>query len=564
MTKLGDEGQPLAESSLESSSKELSGATFGAMAGVVLSRFSGIIRQQILSFVFGAGLATDAFNIAARYPNSLRDLLADGALSSAFTKSLVEAKMQGRNAELRLIAVVTAFFGIITLALAILGCVFAEPFMRATTSEAFISRGGLPLATNLFRILAFYLPIAMFSASAMAILGVYRQTFKATFASAFFNVGNIAGALILAPIFAWLGQNPIYGLATGAIAGGFFQFLYSARPLSTLGLLVAPRISWSDIFSFRPLRDVLFMMGPRALSQGAMVIALFINTLLASQGNGTITYISNAQTIILVPVGLFGVASGFSSLPVLTEAATEPGGKRFANLLGQSISGAMWLSFFSLVAFSLLATPFCSVLFAHGKFTHADAIATATAVCAYGIGIVFNSASKVVQQGFFALGQTRQVVINSLVYLSVNATLSWYFSQFDDGPVPFGLSNSIAAACDFSLNVFFLRKLCHKRNIDLFLHSAKTGFSVPRILLLSTLAFPIAIAGIIWSTHITNYAMLIFPNQKLIVINLALLTIGGSLFVMMFFAATKLFGPAAILEFQNRYVNKLKRSIWRR
>jgi putative peptidoglycan lipid II flippase len=563
MTKLGREGQPLAESSLESSSKELSGATVGAMAGVVLSRFSGIIRQQILSFVFGAGLATDAFNIAARYPNSLRDLLADGALSSAFTKSLVEAKLQGRAAESKLIAVVTAFFGCVTLALAILGCTFAEPFMRATTSEAFVARGGLPLATNLFRILAFYLPIVMFSASAMAILGVYRQTFKATFASAFFNVGNIAGALILAPIFAWFGQDPIYGLATGAIAGGFFQFIYSARPLRELGLLVRPKIAWRDLTDFRPLRDVLFMMGPRALSQGAMVLALFINTLLASKGNGTITYISNAQTIILVPVGLFGVASGFSSLPVLTEAANEPGGQRFANLLGQSISGAMWLAFFSLVAFALLATPFCSVLFAHGRFTHADAIATATAVCAYGIAIVFNSASKVVHQGFFALGQTRQVVINSLIYLAVNTTCSWYFSKFDSGPVPFGLSNSLAAACDFSLNVFFLHKICGKKDINLFLHSAKAGFSIPRIAVLSALAFPLAIGGIVWASRITNYATLAFPNIGLLVTNLCLLAIGGTIFLATFLVATKLFGPPAISTFQQKLFRKIEHKIRR-
>ena len=561
MTKQGSNGQPLSPIDLENSSKELSGATFGAMAGVVLSRLSGVIRQQILSFVFGAGMATDAFNIAARYPNGLRDLLADGALSSALTKSLVDAKASGRDAERKLIAVVTGFFAIITLVLALIGFAYAEPFMRLTTSQAFQNRpGSLKLATNLFRMMVFYLPIVMFTASSMAILGVYRQTFRATFASSFFNIGNIVGAIALAPLFYWLGQDPIYGLASGAILGGLFQFLFSARPLKKIDLLVMPKVGWNDVVGYKPLREVLSIMAPRAISQGAMIIALFVNTLLASGGNGTITYISSAQTIILVPVGLFGVASGFSSLPVLTSAANESGGQRFSILLGQSVASAMWLAFFSVISFALLAGPFCATLFAHGRFTQHDAAATAAAVCAYSIGVVFNSSSKVLQQGFFALGKTQQVVINSLIYLAVNATLSFLLSQLSNGPVPFGISNSIAAFTDFSLNFYFLHRICNSRNINFFEHAAATGFSLKRIAMITALTFPIALAGIAisWRWEIFATAFHAIPPFFL---HLSGLAIGGFLLLILFAFLTHKYGPPSLYDFQKRNLQKVARRL---
>jgi putative peptidoglycan lipid II flippase len=548
-------------SDLNSSSKELSRSTFAAMAGVVLSRLSGVIRQQVLSFVFGAGMATDAFNIAARYPNGLRDLLADGALSSALTKSLVDAKAQGRDAERKLIAVVTAFFGLVTLALALLGFAFARPFMELTTSSAFQARpGSLNLATNLFRIMVFYLPIVMFTASAMAILGVYRQTFKATFASSFFNIGNIFGAIALAPLFFWLGHNPIYGLAVGAILGGVLQFIFSARPLKQINLLVPPKMRWSDVLTYKPLKDVLVLMGPRALAQGAMILALFINTLLASSGDGTITYISAAQTIILVPVGLFGVASGFSSLPVLTEAASLKGGEKFAALLSQSAASALWLSFFSVVSFALLSAPFCATLFAHGNFTEQDAVATATAVCAYSIGVVFNSTSKVLHQGFFALGQTQQVVINSVVYLSVNATLSFLFSRIDNGPIPFGLSNSLAAMADFALNTYFLHRICKARGINFFTHAKANGFSPKRILKIILITFPIALSGIALARN-WGFVTAQFPHVPNFFLHVMGLILGGLLLIPLFIVSTRFFGPESVQSFLHSGLRKIAKKL---
>lgn len=538
-------------------SRELSLATFGAMAGVVLSRLSGVIREIVLSIVFGAGLATDAFYTTYRYANSMRDLLAEGALSSAFTKSLVEAKARSRDAERALIGVVLGFFGLVTLLLAILGFAFARPLLALITEDSFIARGGLEPATPLFQILVFYLPITMLSASAMAILGTYRRTFHATFASAFFNLGTIAGALLFAPAFSHFGHDPILGLATGALVGGALQFLSQAIPLRRMGLLPAPNLSFRILARSRELRDVLKMMGPRALAQGNLTIALLINTMLATAGQGTMTYISKATMLVLVPVGLFGVAAGFASLPVLSEAVTQRDGRRFTRLLEQSLNGSLWLAFFSIVGFAMAALPFLGLFFEHGRFTRADAVGTAMAVCAYSVGVFFNSGSKVLQQGFFALGHTRQVVFNSLIYLAINAVCSYTFSRFDDGPVPFGLANSLATCADFSLNLFFLERICRKNGFSFRELARERGFRIRRVVALAVLAFGIAGAGIVWARSTDDVVLALTGFSHGFVLDFALFCGAGMLGLPLVLGCTLAWGPAHLRELLVKVLRRL-------
>jgi putative peptidoglycan lipid II flippase len=53
-------------------------------AATMTSRLLGLVRDQVLAFLFGAGDQMDAYNIAFRIPNLVRDLFAEGAMSAAF------------------------------------------------------------------------------------------------------------------------------------------------------------------------------------------------------------------------------------------------------------------------------------------------------------------------------------------------------------------------------------------------------------------------------------------------------------------------------------------------
>lgn len=485
------------ENSNSSERSSLARRSAFASLGVLLSRFSGVFRSQVVNAVFGASTRLDAFNVALRFPSVLRDLFAEGALSSAFTKELVEAQGRGHANARSLVGVVSGFFLCVTLIIAILGAIFAEPIVSAVTSEAFHARGGFELAVDCFRILVFYLPIAMLSALAMSLLGNRGQTFRATIASAFFNVGTIAGALSggsLAQLFGW---DPVLGLAFGTLAGGLLQFVYQLMPLVRDGLFPWPCLSPWAWWSRPELRSMMLMMAPRAVSQGALSLALFVNTHFATAaGEGAITYITNAQVIILVPVGLFGVAASFASLPMLAQAVQEGDGKRLGVLLSDSLGSAVWLSWLSLLAFATLAVPFCVALLEHGKVTPLDSVQNGVAVCAYAIGMVFNSGSKVLMQGFYALNDVRRSMINAFIYLSVNASLSaWLAPRY--GIIGLGLSNSISAALDFVFNWYFLNRVATQRSLPLdSLHGVGGKRLRVQLVFLGCTAFVVGLTGV--------------------------------------------------------------------
>lgn len=530
-----------------------------ASLGVLLSRLSGIFRAQVVNAVFGASTRLDAFNVALRFPSVLRDLFAEGALSAAFTKEVVEAESNG-DAQLRsLVSVVCGFFLCVTLFISLLGWWYADPIIQSVSSEAFHQRGGFALAVGCFRILVFYLPIAMISAVAMSLLGTRGQTFRATIASAFFNVGTISGAVLGGTFAAGWGVEPILGLAYGTLAGGFFQFLYQVTPLVRDGVFPWPQFSPLAWLQCRPLRSILVMMGPRAVSQGALSLALFINTHFATAaGEGAITYITNAQVIILVPVGLFGVAAGFASLPVLSKAVQERQMDRFGLLMSDSLQSAFWMSWLSLLAFALMGVPFCVALLEHGKVTPMDSVQNAVAVSAYSIGMLFNSGSKVLMQGFYALNDVRRSMLNAFIYLMINATLSALLApRF--GILGLGLSNSLAASVDFTLNWIFLRRVAVRSGFEVdALHGPTGRWLRSQLLVLSALAFVIGLAGVfaaqtVWSPE--SPAWHLFAGQRLLKA-LGWLVVLGCVWGAISLIAVSQFGPEPLKKLLRRVLRR--------
>lgn len=432
--------------------------SFSAILGTAVSRLSGVLRVIIINAIFGAAMMTDAFNAAFRFPNSLRDLFADGALSSAFMKILVDMEPEGLLFTQNYISLVTGFFFSVTFILALLGAVYALPIMQFISGGEFAARGGLLVATHLFQILVFYLPLTMLNAIAMAILGVRGHNFRAMNSSIWLSIGMIFGALALRPLAEYCGLAGIYGLAWGAMLGAVLQLLYQLQPLLRLQLFPWPNFNFKSWWQSSHLREVLKLMAPRAYGQGAMVIALMVNTYFAIRvSEGALTYVTTAVLIIQVPIGLFGVASGFATLPMLTKYINEKKSKDFQNWLKNSIQSAVWLSAATVIGIAFLMLPAYVLIFQHGKITFLDAIKNTEAICAYAMGIIFAVQAKILLSGLYAVKETRQIVINSSVYLIVNVILSATLSpQF--GLIGLGISFASATAIDCLLNYWGLRR----------------------------------------------------------------------------------------------------------
>lgn len=477
-------------------SKQLTKSSFAAIGGVLISRLSGVIRQIIVNATFGTGFAMDAFNAAFRFPNGLRDLFADGALSTAFIKVLVDAKEKGEEEEKKLISIVIGFFLCVTLLIAFLCAIYSYEFMNFISDKKYKNSENVFLASNLFKILAFYLPITMLNAVAMSSLGVLGKTFRATNSTLFVSVGMILGSVLFAPIFHNLHFNSIFGLAFGAMLGALFQMVYQFIPLFKLKLITTPNFNFYTWKNYKPLKEVLLLMGPRALGQGALTIALLINTMFALQvGQGVLTYVVTAVLIIQVPIGLFGVATGFASLPILTRAINAKEYNKFSKLLVDSFESTLWLALFTTIAFALFIVPFYNFLFQHGKIQFHDTIQNSITVCAYSIGVLFSSGSKILLNGFYTLNKTRQVVYNAVVYLAVSAFLTSLLAP-KLGILGLGISFGTSSAVDFFMNVFFLKKLYSKKTQGYSPYSAGGRFFAIKIALFSISSYAIGLFGV--------------------------------------------------------------------
>jgi putative peptidoglycan lipid II flippase len=518
--------------------EETAGSSFAAMAGVLFSRASGVIRTIVVNSMFGVATTLDAFNAAFRLPNSLRDLFADGALSAAFMSALVDEKQKGLDQEKKLISIVLGFFGVVTLLLACLGMIFATPIMNLITEINFKLSGGLPIAAKLFQLLIFYLPLTMVNAVIIAILGVHGHSFRAMNGSLFLSVGMIFGAVVLAPLYKSLGWLEIYGLALGALLGAILQMFYQMQPLFNLKLIPAPNLNPKAWLHYSPLRKILTQMTPRALGQGALVLTLSINTYFATQiGTGFLTYIVTAVTIIQVPIGLFGVATGFVALPALVLTLHKKDTISFSRLLVEGLRTSFWLASFTTICFAILILPFYIVLFQHGKITFQDSIYNSIAICIYSTGIILASGNKVLINTLYALDATRQLIYNALVYLILNTCLNLLLvPKF--GLVGIGFSFGVATSVDFWLNYFTIKRYFRKRNFTGSPYMLGGEFFTYKILLLNIFNFAICFFGIWLIETKWVYASLSFGKSLII------LALGGGVIASLFLITIFKFGPS--------------------
>jgi putative peptidoglycan lipid II flippase len=539
-------------------SKQLAKKSFAAIGGVLLSRVSGVIRTIIVNSYFGAGLAMDAFNVAFRLPNGLRDLFADGALSAAFITVLVDAREKGIEEEKKLISIIIGFFITVTLLISVLCAVFSYEFMYLISHDEFTNNGSLNLASNLFKILAFYLPITMLNSVAMASLGVLGKNFRATNGSLFLSVGMISGALIFAPFFHHINIESIYGLALGAMLGAVLQLLYQFIPLVQMGLIKYPNFNINEWINFKPLKKVLYLMAPRALGQGALTIALLINTSFALQiGKGVLTYIVTAVTIIQVPIGLFGVATGFAALPVLSKTIHENNLEKFSKLFVDSLETAIFLALLTTAAFALFIVPFYHILFEHGKITYSDTIQNSIAVCIYSIGIMFSSGSKVLLNGFYTLNKTRQMVYNAIFYLCISAYLSSTLAP-KIGLIGLGLSYGASTCVDFFMNYFFFKKLYQQKNANQSPYIAGGKFFTYKIIFYSLLSFLFSISGVEFINIFWKNLYFYIGSNLNYINSIIFLTIGGFFYLICCIIFIIFFGPKQIKNMLYSALNKFR------
>ncbi len=419
------------------------------------SRVLGVVREQVLAAMFGAGNAMDAYNVAFRIPNLVRDLFAEGAMSSAFVPTFTRhLANEGRPAAWRLGNNVINALLVITGVLVLLGILFATPLVGAFASEYADVPGKLALTTQLTRIMLPFLTFVAVAAAVMGMLNSLHQFFVPALSPAMFNVATIVCAVTLVPLMPRLGLPPIAAIAIGTLVGGAAQLAVQWPLLRREGFAWRPVLDWRD----PGLRRVLVLMGPGTIGLAATQVNVFVNTVLATgQGTGAVSWLNLAFRLMYLPIGLFGVSIATATLPAVSRRAADRDLAGVRTTVADGLSLMMMLNVPATVGLVVLSTPIVRIIFERGRFTAADTIATAAALNYYAFGLLGYSVVRIASPTFYALGRNRTPVQVSIATVVANVVLNVTLVRLL-GYRGLALGTSLAALFNASVLLVLLRR----------------------------------------------------------------------------------------------------------
>ncbi len=392
---------------------------------VLCSRVLGLAREQVFAALFGGGLLLDAFTVAFRIPNLLRDLFAEGALSTAFVTTFSRTFQQDGAAQAFRLASRVATLAIVAIsAITILGILFAPQLVGVLAPGFDASKAALTV--TLTRIMWPFILLVSVSALVMGLLNARNVFGIPAMASSFFNLGSIVGGVAvgwwLDPYF---GPRGLMGMAVGTLIGGAMQLGMQLPALRRLGYVFRPEFTWRD----PRVREVLRLMGPSVIAGASTQVNVMINSVFASElGNGPPSWLSIAFRLMQLPLGVFGVALSTVALPLLARLAAAGNEDGFRSELARGIRLAFLMTIPSTMGLIVLAEPIISVLYQHGRFTAEQTHGAAGALQYYALGLAGYASLKVLVNAFYALDMRRTPMFVSFAAVGLNLLLNGLFT----------------------------------------------------------------------------------------------------------------------------------------
>ena len=422
---------------------------------VLCSRVLGLAREQIFAALFGGGRVMDAFTIAFRIPNLLRDLFAEGALSTAFVTVFTRtATLQDSGAEWRL-ANKVATLAVVTLSAITLFGIITAPWLVALLAPGF-DPAKAALTVTLTRIMWPFILLVSLAALVMGMLNARDVFGMPAMASSFFNLGSIVAGVMLGY---WLdphfGPRAILGLAIGTLIGGGLQLLVQLPALGREGYRFRPDVRWRD----PGVRAILRLMGPSVVAASTTQVNVLVNSVFASElGDGPTFWLTVAFRLMQLPLGIFGVALGTVALPLLARMAATGNTAAFRSELARGMRLAFLMTIPASIGLMVLAEPIISVLYQHGRFGAYETAESAGALRFYAIGLCGYAALKVLVNAFYALDRRKTPMLVSFVAVALNLVLNWIFTrQLGWGHRGLAFSTACVASSNFLILYFLMR-----------------------------------------------------------------------------------------------------------
>jgi putative peptidoglycan lipid II flippase len=427
-------------------------------AATMASRLLGVAREIVLARLFGAsaGPAMDAFNVAFRIPNLVRDLFAEGAMTAAFVPTFTRTlEARGREAAWRLGNLTLNALLLVTGVLVVVGIVFADPITRAIAGDEFTAvEGKLALTTQLTQIMLPFLTTVAIAVAMMGMLNALRHFFIPALSPAMFNVATIFSAVAIVPLMPLIGLPPIAGIAIGTLLGGLGQIALQWPALHREGFRYRPVLDFKD----PEVREILRLMGPATVGLAAVQINVFVNTYLATtQEQGALSWLGFAFRLMYLPIGLFGVSIATASLPDISRHSAAEDRAAIRGIVARGLRMMLMLNVPATMGLMVLSLPIVELLYERGAFVSRDSAGTAAALMFYAPGLLGYSAVKIAAPTFYSLRDSRTPVLVSVGSVVANLVLNLILVRVM-GFRGLALGTAIAAVLNATLLLFFLSR----------------------------------------------------------------------------------------------------------
>ena len=426
-----------------------------------LSRLLGFVRDICLAQFVGAGAAADAFLVAFKLPNLFRRLTADGAMTNAFLPVFASVRQtQGRDAALILAVEVQTMLFLVLSAIVILGEVFM-PSVIALLAPGFVSEPSLYEDTiALARITLPYLPMISLVALWAAVTNAHNRFFGGAVAPVILNICLIGGALLI-PIISAVSPADHLSVFTIAMPISIAVLIAGTAQMMLMQHMLAKidaRLPYARFTLSDNSKKMWRAFVPAALGAGGLQLNLLIDMILASLIQvGAISWLYYADRIVQLPLGVIGIALGTALLPQLSKLESEADRTEVADRIGHSLQIAGFFAIPASVALIIACEPIIAGLFGYGAFTASDIMMAASALTAYGVGLIAFVINKVFQPAFFASGRGALVLKISLLSVVINITGSLALMSYL-GHVGLALATAIASWVGVVIMGFLLIK----------------------------------------------------------------------------------------------------------
>jgi putative peptidoglycan lipid II flippase len=413
---------------------------------VMCSRMLGLVREMLFAGLFGSGLM-GIFTVAFRAPNLLRDLFAEGALSTAFiTVFSQKIEKEGNQSAWVLASKMMTLAAIFMSLVTVLGVIFSRPLIGILAPG--FEAADAEMTILLTRIMFPFILLVSLAALVMGMLNAKNIFGIPALASSFFNLGSIAGGAV----FGWMldphfGQRALIGLAMGTLVGGLLQLAVQLPSLRKVGYAFRPDFHWRD----PGVRKILLLMVPSVIAASAVQINVMVNSGFASfLGKEAVSWLNFSFRLMQLPLGVFGVAVATITLPVVSRIAAGTDRGQFGPTLGRAMRLAVFLTLPSAVGLYFLARPIIRLIYERGEFHANDTLQTGLALQCYAMGLVSYSCVKVLSPAFYAINKKWTPMFVSFGAIALNFGLNYLFIfHFDMQQRGLALATAISATVNF-------------------------------------------------------------------------------------------------------------------